>query len=175
MKKTSFGFTLIVAILFLSSSSAWAGEGHPPVKSNPVFDSIKSLQGTWKGKSNMKGEEQDVQVKYKVTSAGSAVEETLFPGTPHEMVSVYFLAGDDIMMTHYCAVGNQPRMKLTSSKGQKLVFEKVDVTGMKSENDMYMGALTLNIKGKNKLDAEWVSFENGQKKETTKLALTKEE
>jgi hypothetical protein len=46
---------------------------------------------------------------------------------------------------------------------------------VKSDGDMHMGALTLNIKGKNKLDAEWTSFENGQKKDMTRLTLTKEE
>ena len=48
----------------------------------------------------------------KVTAAGSAVHETIFPGTGHEMVSMYHADGKDLIMTHYCALGNQPRMKL---------------------------------------------------------------
>ena len=45
------------------------------------------------------------------TAGGSAVQETQFPGTPMEMVSVYHLDGADLVMTHYCVLGNQPRMK----------------------------------------------------------------
>ena len=48
---------------------------------------------------------------YRVTAAGSAVMEVLFPGTDHEMVTVYHQDGDDLILTHYCAAGNQPRMK----------------------------------------------------------------
>ena len=47
----------------------------------------------------------------KVTAGGSAVQETLFPGQPMEMVSVYHLDKGDLVMTHYCVLGNQPRMK----------------------------------------------------------------
>ena len=62
-----------------------------------------------KKETEHKGEES---VVYKLTGAGSALVETQFPGTGHEMVSVYHLDGDDLRMTHYCAAGNQPRVKL---------------------------------------------------------------
>ena len=48
----------------------------------------------------------------RTTGGGSAVTETLFPGTAHEMMSVYHMDGDDLVLTHYCAGGNQPRMML---------------------------------------------------------------
>jgi hypothetical protein len=44
-----------------------------------------------------------VRVEYRVTGAGSAVVETLFPGTPHEMVTVYHARKGVLCMTHYCA------------------------------------------------------------------------
>ena len=37
--------------------------------------------------------------------------ETLFPKSEHEMLSVYYQDGDELMMTHYCMFGNHPRMK----------------------------------------------------------------
>ena len=86
---------------------------------HPGFDRLKSLEGTWTGRSGWdEGADKgagEVTVIYKVTAAGSAVQETLFPGTPHEMVTMYHMDGADLMLTHYCAAGNQPRMKLEPS------------------------------------------------------------
>lgn len=47
----------------------------------------------------------------KVTAGRSAVHETFFPGQPMEMVSIYHMSNGDLVMTHYCVLGNQPRMK----------------------------------------------------------------
>ena len=60
----------------------------------------------------------------KVTAGGSAVHETLFPGSAHEMVSVYHLDGADLVMTHFCALGNQPRMKADPKSPANQINEK---------------------------------------------------
>ncbi len=48
---------------------------------------------------------------FKLLSGGSAVRETMFPGTDHEMTNMYHLDGHDLVLTHYCAEGNQSRMR----------------------------------------------------------------
>ncbi len=161
MKKNSVALSILVTLALVSTSGFAEGTPSTP-KTTPQFDAIKSLQGTWVGNKKVKkGEEAEtVQVKYKVTSAGSAVEETLFPGTPKEMVSVYTVDNGKILMTHYCALGNQPRMKMTdaskSKKGERIQLQMVDATGMNSPQDPHMGALTLTIQGEDKLVQEWV-------------------
>ena len=76
------------------------------------------------GKEKEEDHKGDKSVIYKLTGAGSALVETQFPGSDHEMVSVYHLDGDDLRMTHYCAAGNQPRVKLdrANSKPDELIF-----------------------------------------------------
>ena len=75
------------------------------------LERLKALAGTWVA-ADKDGKPTDQVVSViKVTAAGSAVQETLFPGQPHEMVSIYHLDKGDLVMTHYCALGNQPRMK----------------------------------------------------------------
>jgi hypothetical protein len=58
-------------------------------------------------------------VTYKLVSNGSVVMETLMPGTPHEMISMYHMADGELVMTHYCADANQPRMKLDTAASTK--------------------------------------------------------
>ncbi len=149
-----------MAFLFtLLPFSAFAGTGEslPAPQSTADFEMIKSLAGAWNGTTDAHGKKEDARATYKLTSGGSAVEETLFPGTSHEMISVYFLDGKTLMMTHYCALGNQPRMKVTAFEpNKKIKFEMVDATGMKTPQEAHMGALTVRMRDKDHLTQEWV-------------------
>ncbi|MEZ6019293.1 MAG: hypothetical protein R3F17_04090 [Planctomycetota bacterium] len=42
------------------------------------------------------------------------MREIMFPGQPFEMTNVYRLDGNDLCVTHFCAVGNQPQMRATA-------------------------------------------------------------
>ena len=65
--------------------------------------------------------------------------EVLFPGSEHEMVTVYHQDGDDLLLTHYCSARNQPRMKCNGEAEPNLLrFEFVDATNMRSTNDPHM-------------------------------------
>ena len=72
-------------------------------------DLIKKLEGEWKVTGGDEHHGKEGKVTYKVTAAGSTLMETQFPGTGHEMVTMYHLDGDELKATHYCAAGNQPR------------------------------------------------------------------
>mgnify|MGYP003352508404 CR=1 FL=1 len=55
-----------------------------------------------------------------VTAAGSAVVETIAPGTPHEMVTVYHLDGDKLADT-YKRVGLDVEGKIIDPRIQEIV------------------------------------------------------
>ncbi|HUY92931.1 MAG TPA: hypothetical protein VMV10_29645 [Pirellulales bacterium] len=75
----------------------------------------------------------------RVTSAGSAIEETLFPGGDHEMVTMYFIDGDKLLLTHYCALGNQPQMQAEPGEDAKrIAFKFVGATNLKSADELHM-------------------------------------
>ena len=76
----------------------------------------------------------------------SAVIETIFPGTPNEMVSMYY--DDDkghLAMTHYCMMRNRPHFGLIKSGKDELKLDIIDVAGLKSKDDPSMGAITLKF------------------------------
>src|SRR2546421_11290186 len=74
-----------------------------------LLDRVKQLQGTWE-MTDDKGKNQVASV-FAVSSNGSVVREIMFPGGPHEMTNVYHMDGPTMVMTHYCAMGNQPRLR----------------------------------------------------------------
>jgi hypothetical protein len=69
-----------------------------------------------------------VPVRFQVISGGSVVLETF--GRPgRETATVYHLDGGSLVATHYCAQGNQPRLRLRDGDPRHLRFALADVTG----------------------------------------------
>ncbi len=89
-----------------------------------AFERFKGLAGDWEIVST-KDESQHGKIasRYHLTAGGNAVVETVFPGEEMEMVTVYHRDGDQLMLTHYCHLGNQPRMRTKSiDDNGELVF-----------------------------------------------------
>ena len=108
-----------------------------------------------------------------MTAAGSAVVETLFPGTPGEMVSVYYDSNGALCMTHYCALGNRPHMILKSSTADTIELELAPGGEIAADREPHMHALMLTFKGPDKLVADWTAFDAGHKKSVSTFALTR--
>jgi hypothetical protein len=130
---------------------------------HPGFERFKLLAGEWVGKAKGKDHPQEIHVKYRVTAGGSAVVETIFPGTEHEMITVIHPDGSDLLLTHYCMLGNQPHMKASGmGNGNKIEFKFVRATNLKSANDMYMHDVTFTFVDKDTLRTEWTHFKDGK-------------
>jgi hypothetical protein len=130
---------------------------------NAAFERLKKLTGTWTGKADHGGQLADVTVLYKVTAAGSTVIETLFAGTDHEMITMYTLDGDKLMLTHYCSAGNQPRMKAEKSDDpKKIAFKFVDGANLNPAEDTHMHEGTIEWLDDEHIKAEWVGYHKGK-------------
>jgi hypothetical protein len=137
-------------------------EAQKPAAKNAALEQFKQLAGEWVGKEEKAGHEK-VHANYKVTSGGSAVVETLLPGTDMEMVSVIHADGDDLVLTHYCAVGNQPTMKAeTKGDSKKVDFKFLRATNLKSDKDMHMHDVSFTFVDKDTLKAEWTHYQDGK-------------
>jgi hypothetical protein len=152
--------------------AASAGADEKVAKKSTPLDQMKKLAGTWvQGDDKGKPTDQVVST-YKVTSAGSAVQETIFPGTDHEMVSVYYMNGPTLEMTHYCALGNQPHVKLdpASPKGQ-LVFKFAGGTNLDPAKDMHMHEGAITIVDDDHIEWHWQGWQGGKAAEGHKVAM----
>lgn len=148
-----------LAVLTFFCSALFAGNPNDQKKSNEGFEKLKSLVGTWKGKSP----EGEVTLTYKLVSGGSTVME-INDSEKHKdgMVTMYHLDGNKLMMTHYCSMGNQPRMKASAvTSDGKLAFTFVDGTNM-SKRDTHMHALTITFKDNNTITQDWTMHSAGK-------------
>jgi hypothetical protein len=127
------------------------------------LERLKKLAGTWVA-ADKDGKPTDQVVSViKVTAAGSAVQETLFPGQPHEMVSIYHLDKGDLVMTHYCALGNQPRMKADpKSPANQIRFEFAGGTNLDPAKDMHMHEGALTFVDDDHIEFTGVAWEGGK-------------
>jgi hypothetical protein len=125
----------------------------PPAPTNSGLEKMKKLAGTWVTvDTDGKPTDQVVSI-IKVTAGGSAVHETLFPGQPHEMVSIYTVDGPDLVMTHYCVLGNQPRMKADpKSPANQICFQFAGGSNLDPKKDKHMHAATLTIVDDNHIE-----------------------
>lgn len=130
------------------------------------FAKLKALAGTWV-EADKDGKPTDKVVSViKVTAAGSAVHETTFPGQPMEMVSVYHMDGPDLIMTHYCALGNQPRMKAdTKSLPNQIHFAFAGGTNLDPAKDMHMHEATLKFIDADHIELTGVAWVDGKPSE----------
>ncbi len=167
-----------------------------PADKAALLDRIKSLAGTWET-SGPDGKK--MTVTYQVTSSGSAVREVMFPGTPTEMTNMYTMDGPNLLMTHYCAMGNQPHMTASSNAtpttkttgastsaaaanasdaaSNRIAFKTAGVSNLTAPDQMYMGQMTLTFVDNDHIRQEWQTIKNGTlvKEMQTDIDLTRKQ
>jgi hypothetical protein len=162
-------FLGVVTILLTMGFSAQPGSAGG-VEAQAAFDQLKMLAGTWSGEMKGEGEEAEAQQmpqpvhEFRVSAAGTVVMETMGPGTDHEMINMYHLDGEDLMLTHYCASGNQPSMRLNreGSTAGKLVFDFAGGTNLDPAVDDHIHAAEITFLDEKHLDSVWTSFSGGE-------------
>jgi hypothetical protein len=137
------------------------------------FDTLKALAGTWRGPVTASPPQSDwgdkpVWVSLRVTSRGNAlVHEMKQPGTPDDPshddpITMLYLDGDRLVLTHYCDAGNRPRMAAKMSPdGKTIEFDFLDVAGSTNHGHMHHALFT--IIDANHHTEDWTYMEPGDK------------
>ena len=158
----AFGLVLIAILALPLGINA---QEHKPYVGSQALEKLKNLAGSWQGMIDMGQGPQPIKTSYKVTSAGSAVVETTFEGTPNEMVTIYH---DDknrkLVMTHYCGLNNQPKMVLSGQKNNTLEFNLSKDTSIDVNQEEHMHALNVIFDSLDKIKQEWLNYSKGNTK-----------
>ncbi len=175
MRKLLFLLIAVVCFSFAGLLIVHAGEYQsPPYTGSAEFERMKQLVGAWEGTSDMGKEGEKVRVEYRLTSGGSALVETLFPGSAEEMVSIYHDRKGKLVMTHYCMLHNQPHMKLAKADAQaiELVFDKKG-NDINPAKETHMHAVRITFTDKDHIIERWTKFEKGKDMGEVTLKLTR--
>src|SRR6266850_3797126 len=157
--KRNLGLLLVTVLVTLTLCSAVAARANNSV-TPAAFEQLKTLVGEWEG-SNSAGK---VTVTYTLVSGESALMERLKSANEPEMITMYTVDGDHILITHYCSAGNQPQMKteMMTGKSEKYTFTLLRVNGMKSPSEAHMVGLVLTLSDNDHLTQEWTYEDKGK-------------
>jgi hypothetical protein len=163
----SLRLELFVVVMALSAV-AFAQSGAQPSDAQKSFDQIKTLAGSWEGRVSTVPPKPEIdgklmQVSLRVTSMGnSVVHEMTGDGRPDHPVTMVYVAGDRLLLTHYCDAGNRPRMVgKTSPDGKTVEFDFLDVDGGTQYGHMHHAVFTAI--DANHHTEEWTYMEPGDK------------
>jgi len=150
----------VLLALVLPVAAGPRASANEKAKSAAAFERLISLVGEWEG-TNSSGQ---VKATYTLVSGGSALMERLKSANEPEMLTLYTLDGDHLLVTHYCSMGNQPQMRTASitELSDSLSFKIVQVTGMKSPDEGHMTALILTMPDKDHFTQKWTFRDKGK-------------
>ena len=67
-------------------------------------------------------------------------------GRPDDPITMFYMDGDRLLLTHYCDAGNQPRMVATvSPDGRTITFNFVDATNLLNSQPGHMQRAVFNL------------------------------
>ena len=151
-----------VAIVCLLAAPSRAADPATP------WARLKTLAGTWQRTDASTPTSKAFRIRYRLISADTALVEEF--GDPAKQVTqtVFHPDGERLLATHYCAQGNQPRLRLrTAPASDALVFEFLDATNLQHAEDSHLVRLTLRWRDADHLVREEVYAANGREEAST--------
>lgn len=135
-----------------------------------MFAQFKKLDGQWHGKST-KGWKS--VVTYETIAGGSCVmeREDIDAVQGQIMATMFHMDGPDLLLTHYCAAKNQPRMKATefSADGKTVLFTFKDGTNLPSRDVGHMDKAEFTFADDDHLSARWTWYQDGKEQWMEKM------
>jgi hypothetical protein len=151
------------AMLWLTlAATAASAATKPESNADAGFAKLKTLVGNWEADS----QRGKVSSSYELISNGSALVEHIRVPGEEEMMTVYHLDGNRLVLTHYCTAGNQPHMQAEAYDplGNQLVFNFVNGGNLSDPNKGHMHHVVLQFLSADSFSSKWSFQENGKPK-----------
>jgi len=151
----------VACFLIAGGASRGAGTGAA------AFEQLKALTGHWEAeRANDVASKEKATVDLELTSNGSAILEKVHMednGKPVEMITLYYLDGDQLKLTHYCMAGNQPTMVGTYTPETKTVkFDFLSITNLQNPDAGHMHHAVYTFIDNNHFKTRWTFRKNQQ-------------
>jgi hypothetical protein len=151
--------TLIAASMAMQAADLKPGQA---TDAGAAFARLKTLVGQWEATTSS----GKMHLSYELVSGDTALLERESSETMPSMVTVYYVDGGRLLLTHYCMVGNQPRMqaKAFNPDSGEIDFQFLDATNLASPNAGHMNNAKIRIVDNSHLVSEWQFYDNGKPK-----------
>jgi len=149
MRTVRFTFVLLVCA---SAVSAFAASD-----AQQVFNGMKALVGSWEGKAP---DGQPISTKYELAAGGTSLMEE---SSEDHMVTMFYLVGDRLVLTHYCGSGTQPHMQASIlPDGKTIAFEFIDGTNIPTVERGHMHRAVFTLIDHDHYTEEWTWMQDGK-------------
>ncbi|MES2825054.1 MAG: hypothetical protein V4732_15720 [Pseudomonadota bacterium] len=157
---------LLLSCMVLANFSVAQAETH-------YFFGLENLHGVWQVNKPESEREKAFQLKYHLISKDKAFVEVYGDPAKQTTETIFYRDGKDLMATHYCARGNQPRLKMFNSAQKNTVeFKFQDITNLSNKNDAHMVRMKFTFIDKDHFEKEEVYLVNG-KEEASSMSLVR--
>lgn len=130
-----------------------AAKASPPSDAKKAFEIMKTLVGSWDG--NIMGLLTHMTIR--VTSSGNAILHEATGPRRDDPITMFYVDGDRLLLTHYCDAGNRPRMVgKISPDGKTLEFDLIDVSGSTQHGMMNRMVFTIIDANHHSESGSWV-------------------
>ncbi len=153
-----FGMALVLAVAGVQRAEGNDVQG--------AFQKLQTLVGEWEGAS---ADGRKAKTTFRLVANGSVLmEQFRFIGEEgdhaSEMITMYHLDGDRLVLTHYCVAKNQPRMVATwnGEESSRFVFSFLDATNLESPNEGHMHRAELELVDRDRFRTEWTFMKDGE-------------
>jgi hypothetical protein len=126
-----------------------------------TFHKLQALAGDWEGKDDAGNV---VKTKFQVVAGNTAVMETLTMPGMEEMLTLYSVDGDGIMLVHFCPTNNQPRMRAvpSSASDKTLVFAFQGAANLPDISVGHEQRMVLQFNSPDQIVERWTWRKNGK-------------
>jgi hypothetical protein len=153
---------LVIATALLAAAALQAAGPKSETAAGPAaYARLKTLVGEWEADTGM----GKAHVSYELIAGGTSLVERESGEKMPAMLTVYYLDGDRLLLTHYCMAGNQPRMQESAFNPEtgEVAFEFLDATNLKPGGG-HMHNAKFRLVDNGHFSTEWEFYENGQRK-----------
>jgi hypothetical protein len=164
--------TLASIALLLSGCASTSGGSNE--QAHAQFERLKKLDGNWVTVHEQGSQPAGMKIRYHVIGKGSALVETMFPSGEAEMVTVYQLDGEALVLTHYCSLGNQPHMRAEAGSTEGVIEFTCDGgTNFDPDTDTHMHQVHFDLTDATHMRETWTLYEKGHPAEVAPFVLVR--
>jgi hypothetical protein len=167
--KTSCALIASLAVTAALSAQTSGGAG----AAAQGFNKLKALDGEWIDVDGVFGTKGAVAVTYHVSGGGHTVVETFPLNQPEEMVTVYHMDGNDLVLTHYCSGGNQPHMRSKGLQGDALMFDFDGGSNIDPGKSSHMHSVKIEFLSADEIRGTWSNWSNGKADHTASFRVVR--